>query len=129
MSPEIIEVPELADSSRYGYAQCVRHGGVVYVAGQTGVDTSFSVAGPDIEAQARAAFANVGHALVAAGSDWAHVLRLEVLMTNLARDFAAYSRVRTEVLGGALVASHVMEVSALATPELLIEVVATAAVA
>ena len=38
---EVVDVVGLGDSSGYAYAQCVRFGDLVFVAGQTGIDEHY----------------------------------------------------------------------------------------
>jgi 2-aminomuconate deaminase len=50
----------------------------------------------DIEAQTRAAFANVRAVLEASGAHWEDLADVTVYLTDMARDFAAYNRVWAE---------------------------------
>ncbi|MDR6840828.1 RidA family protein [Pseudoxanthomonas sacheonensis] len=47
----------------------------------------------DIEAQARAVFANVRAVLEASGAAWEDLIDVTVYLTDMARDFKAYNRV------------------------------------
>ena len=54
------------------------------------------VRGYDIEAQARAVFANVRAVLESSGACWADLVDVTVYLTNMARDFKAYNAVWAE---------------------------------
>jgi len=51
----------------------------------------------DIEAQARAVFANVRAVLQASGADWESLVDVTVYLTDMGRDFKAYNRVWAEL--------------------------------
>ena len=75
------------------YSQAVVRDGVIYTAGQVGIDpqTGKLVEG-GIEPQTRQALTNLQAILEAAGTSMANVLKTTVLMQNLA-DFAAMNQV------------------------------------
>lgn len=50
----------------------------------------------DIEAQARAVFANVRAVLQASGAEWADLVDVTVYLTDMGRDFKAYNKVWAE---------------------------------
>lgn len=65
------------------YSQAVRAGGLVYTAGQPGIDPSTGrVAGEGFEAQARQAFANLRAVLEDAGSGLEHVVRVTCFVAD-----------------------------------------------
>jgi enamine deaminase RidA (YjgF/YER057c/UK114 family) len=111
-----------------GYSHAVAGTGrLVAVSGQLPVDESgVLVDESDAYAQARQVLANLDRALVAAGADRRHLLRLTVLLTDRA-DLAAFPAAREEYLGGApRPASTLMIVAGLALPGARIEVDALA---
>lgn len=59
-------------------------------------DADGRLAGYDIDAQARAVFANVRAVLEASGARWQDLVDVTVYLTDMARDFAAYNRVWAE---------------------------------
>jgi len=103
----------------------VRAGDFLFIAGQVGVDASGTLAGKDIESQARQALRNLYMALDQAGSDLAKVDSVTVYLVRQ-EDFAGMNRVyvefftgdypvRTTVIVAALVdASNLVEISAIA---------------
>ena len=77
--------------------------------------------GADAAAQAREIFARIGAALEQAGSGFAEVVRSRVYLTDIA-DFDAVGAVHGEIFGGVRPALVAVAVSALAAPDLLVEI-------
>lgn len=79
------------------YAQAIRHGDVIYVAGQLPIDPSDRERPPgDVEEQTERALRNVEAILRAAGSGLGRLLSVTVYVTDIAlwpRVDAAYARV------------------------------------
>jgi enamine deaminase RidA (YjgF/YER057c/UK114 family) len=122
---QIIDVPGLFDSRRFGYEQCIVVGDVVYVAGQGGVDEQGQLVSPEFEAQARRALHNVRLALEAAGASPADVTAATVYLTDIA-NLRTYSAARADVLPEMHTTGTAVEVSRLALPGMLFEVTVTA---
>ncbi len=70
----------------------------------------------DVEAQTRAAIANVDAILTAAGSSLDKIRDVTVFLIDMERDFAAFNRVYGELLGTTLATRTTVAVSALPTP-------------
>lgn len=110
------------------YTDAVRWGGLVFVSGCVAVDADGHVVAPgDVAAQARLVHEHLGRALLAAGSDLAHVLKVTVYLTDI-NDRQAVNEMRQEYFGDARPASTLVQVSALVFPELRVEIEAVAAV-
>lgn len=78
------------------YSQAVIANGVVYTAGQVGVDpVTRQFAGPDIAAQTRQVFANLKAVLTAAGCGFEHVVKATVFLADM-DDFADMNAVYAE---------------------------------
>lgn len=109
------------------YAQATVHNGTVYVAGQLSIDpASGEKLLGTIEEQTERTLRNVEAILHAAGSDFAHVLKMNVYVTDIAfwpRVNAVYAR----VVGNEMPARAVVPVPAL-NHGLLVEIDAIAAV-
>ena len=60
------------------------------------LDAAGNTVSYDIEAQVRACFENVRATLEDAGSSWDRIVDVQVYLTDLKRDFAAYNRVYAE---------------------------------
>lgn len=120
----------LENNPRYSHAVVVEPARMVYVSGQVARDAAGKVVGPgDMKAQTKQVFENLKIALEAAGSDFAHVVRLNSYLTDMSQ-LAAYRDVRTEYLAGLAhpPASTTIGVSRLVDPDLLLEVEAIAVV-
>jgi enamine deaminase RidA (YjgF/YER057c/UK114 family) len=114
-----------------GYTHVVTGSGrVVAVSGQVALDDRGEVVGPgDPAAQARQVFENLRRCLAAAGAGFGDVIKLTYFVTDVA-DLPAIRTVRDELLGtDRLPASTAVQVVALVSPELLLEVEALALVA
>jgi enamine deaminase RidA (YjgF/YER057c/UK114 family) len=107
--------------------QAVVAHGVVYLRGQVGqdLDTSESVGVGDVEAQAERAMANIVQLLGEAGGTVADIVKVVVYLTDIRYREPVY-RVMGQWLKGVYPVSTGIVVSALARPEWLVEIDATA---
>lgn len=81
------------------YSQAVVHGGLVYVAGQLGMDPRRPGHTPDdIELQTEQALRNVANILIAAGSDLSNVLSMTIYISDQG-DWARVNGVCAAVMG------------------------------
>jgi 2-iminobutanoate/2-iminopropanoate deaminase len=110
------------------YSQARVHDAIVYTAGAIGADpqTGALVDG-GIEAQTRQALANLRAVLDAAGSDLAHVLKVNCFLADAA-DFARFNAAYAEVVGDAPPPRTTVG-AAFPNPDLLVEIEMIAAVA
>jgi 2-iminobutanoate/2-iminopropanoate deaminase len=97
----------------------------LYISGQVGCDRQHRIA-DGFAAQAELAWANLVACLEADGMTVQDLVKVNVFLTR-AGDLAASRIARDKVLGGAQPASTLVVVSALANPDLLIEVEGVAA--
>jgi 2-iminobutanoate/2-iminopropanoate deaminase len=97
----------------------------LHIAGQVGVAPDGTVPA-DVEAQADQCWRNIKTILAAAGMGVENLVKCTHFLTR-AQDVAAYGKVRARHLGDARPASTLLVISALARPELLVEVEAVAA--
>ncbi len=133
MRAEKINPPGLYDSVRYGFSHAARQrgGSVLHLAGQVAWDKDGKLVGAgDLAAQTRQALANLRAVLAAAGASPADLLRLRTYVVD--HTPAKLGPVLGEIAqfyGEATPAPNTLiGVSALALPEFLIEIDATAAV-
>ena len=110
--------------------QAVVANGVVYLRGQVGqdLDTSASVGPGDVEAQAERAMANIKTLLEEAGGTLDDIVKVVVYLTDIRYREPVY-RVTGRWLKGVYPVSTGIVVSALARPEWLVEIDATAVLA
>jgi enamine deaminase RidA (YjgF/YER057c/UK114 family) len=108
------------------YSQAVRVGDILWLAGQLGVDSNGQT-GRTIEEQTRLAFQNLARVLAEAGGSLADVV--ELVTYHLAMDdLHTVAAVKAEFFTENYPAWTVVGVAALALPELLVEVKATAVI-
>ena len=109
--------------------QAVVANGTVYLRGQIGqnLDTSESVGIGDVEAQAEQAMANIDQLLREAGSELSHIVKVVVYLVDPRYREPVY-RVMGQWLKGVHPVSTGVVVSALARPEWLVEIDATAVI-
>jgi enamine deaminase RidA (YjgF/YER057c/UK114 family) len=111
----------------YGFAQAVRAGNVIHVAGQTAMNADGSiVGGDDMAAQMRAAYQAIEEALAPLGARLSDIVDETLFVT----DYMAAATVAREVRGAVYgdrfdVASTLVEVATLG-PGMLIEIKCTA---
>ena len=107
-----------------GYSRAVKIGQTVHVSGTTALDQNGVVAGGMYE-QTLATLAKIRYVLQKAGGDMQHIVRLVSYCTDITQA-EAYARATVEALGSNEPASTLVEVRALMTPEMLIEIEAYA---
>ena len=113
-----------------GYSQVVEINGphrLIFVAGQTGVDTNGKPA-RGFRAQIVQAYANIKAALAAAGGSMENVVRLTTYITDIEQNADVYREVRASTFTNkdALPASTLVQVTRLADPSYLVEIDAIA---
>jgi enamine deaminase RidA (YjgF/YER057c/UK114 family) len=109
-----------------GYSRAVRIGNIVEVAGTTAVDEHGQVVGRgDPYEQARYAILKIERALKEAGASLQDVVRTRMYVTDIER-WEAVGRAHGEFFSSVRPASTLVEVSALVSPDLLVEIEATA---
>ena len=108
----------------YGFSQAVRVGDIIYVSGQTAMGDDFSVTGgDDMAAQMRAAYAAITRVLELYGAGMADVVDEVLFVTDTMAAATCAKAVRAEVYGEAFeVASTLIGVAALGSPDLMIEI-------
>lgn len=123
--------PELGTPPGYSQIVEVTARRMVFIAGQTALDTNGDLIGKnDFAAQAGQVFENLAIALRACGCTAANLVKLTVFLTdmdNLARYREARNRFFTSVTPPAAPAVTLVEVSKLYGPDFLMEIEAIAA--
>jgi len=112
-----------------GFSQAWRVEGarsIVFVSGQAPVSADGqSVGEGDFEAQVRQVFENLRTVLEAAGTALDAVVKLTVFLTDMSR-LRDYTRIKGEFFAGDQPASTAVGVTALARPEMMVEIEAVA---
>jgi len=80
------------------YSPGIEAGGVVYTAGQVGIDPASGALVEGLEAQARFAFSNVGAVVRAAGLSVRDIAKITIFMTDLSQ-FAVVNRIFEQFVG------------------------------
>jgi len=109
-----------------GYSRAVRVGNQVMVAGTTAAQADGSVfGGNDGYLQAKRCFEVIERALTEAGATMRDVIRTRMFVTDISH-WQEYSRAHAEYFRDVKPAATMVEVRALMTPEMLIEIEADA---
>ena len=125
MNPEGLPVPR----GSYSLVAVAQPGRMVFIAGQTASDPHGNVVGiADVRAQTRYVIQKIQRAVEAAGGTINDVVAMSVFTTDV-RYHRDINEVRREVLGSDFPTSTMVQVVALARPELLLEINATAVIA
>jgi 2-iminobutanoate/2-iminopropanoate deaminase len=108
----------------FGYAQAVKVGDTIYLAGQVSHDEKGATVGKgNMEAQMRQAYANVGRVLALYGATLENVVDEILFVTDMESAFAAAVRCRKEIFGGSpVLGSTIVQIQRLGFPDFLIEI-------
>ena len=111
-----------------GFSPVTRAGNTVYVSGQVASDAQGNVVGKgDARAQTEQCFKNIEAALTAAGAGMDDLTKITCFLVN-GDDYSAYASVRKSLFPENGPSSSTVMISALVSPDYLVEVEAIAVV-
>jgi enamine deaminase RidA (YjgF/YER057c/UK114 family) len=124
-TPRFSSPDDLPPAPGYSHVVSIPAGRLVWTSGQVAIDPDGGVPA-DWEGQTRLAFANVGHALRAAGADWRDVVKLTYFVVDVSA-LPAIRAVPDEFVDTARPpTSSLVQVAGLVRPDLLLELEAVA---
>jgi 2-iminobutanoate/2-iminopropanoate deaminase len=112
----------------YRISQAIRVGDLLFVSGQAAIDEHGQLVGVgDFDAQAEQAFTNLERVLEAGGSALRDVVKVTIFLTDMS-NFPKIVELRGKWFSEPYPADTIVQVAALALPELVIEIEAVAVV-
>lgn len=118
--------PDVAEPPAERWSNCLVVDGVAYVSGMTARSADpKALAGMDEYAQAKVIFGKIKSLVEAAGGAMSDVVKITIFLTEIANNTKVW-QARREFFTGDFPASTLVEVSALAAPEILVEIEAVA---
>ncbi len=116
-----ITSPQVPEPPPETWSNCLVVGDQFWVAGMTARNGTEIIGGDSMYEQAKAIFGKIKHLVEAAGGRMDDIVKVTIFVTDIARREEVW-RARREFFTGAFPCSTLVEVSALAMPELLVEV-------
>lgn len=118
--------PGWAWDDSFFYSQALRVGELLFVSGQAAIAPDGSVVGGgNFEAQAHQAFKNLESVLKTAGAELKDIVKVTIFLTDMT-NFPKLVELRQQYFSAPYPADTVVQVQALALPELLVEIEAIA---
>jgi enamine deaminase RidA (YjgF/YER057c/UK114 family) len=114
--------PEVPEPQAGTWSNCLVAGRIAYIAGMTAGGSSET---GDEYVQAKTIFTKIRHLVEAAGGSMADVMKVTVFVTDITQREKVW-RARREFFSGNFPASTLVQVAALATPALKVEIEAVA---
>ena len=114
--------PQVKEAAPGTWSNCRVHGNQVFIAGVTANDGTGGMLGDgSMYSQAKETFTKIRHLVGAAGGTMNDIIRLDIYVTDIKQREEVW-RARREFFTGDFPTSTLVEVRALATPKLLVEI-------
>ncbi len=114
--------PQVAEYPPGHWSNCIRVGDVIYVSGFTARANDLkTIQGQDAYAQSKVIFTKIRHCLETAGAKMSDVVKMVIYVTKM-KDNKDVWRARQEFFTGDFPTSTLVQVAALGTPEILVEI-------
>ncbi len=120
MKREIITPP--GPTTEAPLSAATKMGNLMYTAGQVGVDREKGEIPSGVKEQTRLCFENLKAILEEAGTDFDNVLKANVYLTDISKDFEAMNEVYRQYFPGDFPARTAVGVEALANEDLKVEI-------
>lgn len=114
--------PKVAEYPPGHWSNCLRVGDMVYVSGMTSRGNDLkTILGSNGYEQAKVVFTKIRDCLEAAGAKMDDVVKMTIFVVNM-KDNADIWRARKEFFSGDFPTSALVQVAALGTPDILVEI-------
>ena len=122
-----LNVPDVAEAAPGLWSNAIRTGDTLYVSGQVAraFEAGGGMVGTDEYTQAKQIFARIERIIKAAGGAMDNLVKMTIFMVDITKNTEVW-RARREFFTGDFPASTLVEVRALAKPEVLVEIEAVA---
>ena len=122
-----LNVPDVAEAAPGLWSNAIRTGDTLYISGQVArpFEGGKTLVGTDEYTQAKQIFARIERIIKAAGGTMDSLVKMTVFMVDITKNTEVW-RARREFFTGDFPASTLVEVRALAKPEVLVEIEAVA---
>jgi 2-iminobutanoate/2-iminopropanoate deaminase len=122
MKKKAVSSPHVKQPRPQTWSNCVVRGDQVFISGMTAHDLAGNVVGDgSMYDQSRRTFEKIKYLIEAAGGAMNDMVKLNIFVTDIAQRDDVW-RARAEFFTGDFPACALVEVSALATPEVLVEI-------
>jgi enamine deaminase RidA (YjgF/YER057c/UK114 family) len=114
--------PHVAEYPPGHWSNCLRVGDIVYISGTTSRGNDLkTIQGTGAYEQAKVIFTKIRHCLEAAGGRMDDIVKMVIYVTNI-KDNTEIWRARKEFFSGDFPTSTLVQVAALASPDILLEI-------
>ncbi len=121
MPKQRVNSPQVAEPPPERWSNAIRAGEFLFVSGMVSRSNEGAIEGKGEYEQTRLIFTKIRHMVEAAGGSMADVVKMTIFVVNIKQNTEVW-RARREFFSGDYPASTLVEVRALATPDILVEI-------